>query len=924
MRKFRLSESKAMLASALQSGRTNGRWPEGKANFDRRSKTKLLLLLAVFTASTAWADSAFSGGSGTQADPYQIASTTDLNQLATDVNGGNDYSGKYFMLTADIAYTYTKAWNDASSTENNFVAIGGSDGTNNRCFRGDFDGAGHTISGIRIHRSGSAYTDDYQGIFGRTEGANIHGLRLADARITGSDYTGGIVGLNTGNGTVTDCHVASNVCIHAAQSYTDYHGGIIGYNGDIIGYNNYSTIANCTSAATLTIASGFYCYFYGAIAGYNNGTLSDNLAIGATVPAANNERYGAIAGYNYGTLQRNYYTACKVAGVENATGKGCQNADVTANDGAVSVHTITLGEGITITSPDEPTVSYGGTDYYKSGVEVTFSYTAPAGYRYDGFTASAGTLSGSTLTMPDEDVTISVVLAVIPWAGTGTKGDPYIIEYSTQLDLLAHRVNGTHGETLQSDGYSGKYFRLGADIAYTATTTWDDASSTENNYEAIGYYDGTNDCNFKGDFDGDDHTISGIRIHRSGSAYADQNQGIFGRTWGANIHGLRLADARITGYNRTGGIVGYTNRGSTVTDCHVANNVCIHAAQSNTEYHGGIAGRNYEVSTVERCTSAATLTIADGATGCQFYGAIAGYNFNTGTLRDNLAIGASIPAADNYYGAIVGYSSSYGTLQRNYYTACTVAGVANATNAGCANADVTANDGAVPGIILYDHSSWTDINSYILTTVGSSAVPRVALAGRTLQSGGWNTFCVPFNLETPTGWTVKTLTASEFNSSTGELTLTFADAASIEAGKPYLVKVTSTVENPTFEGVTISDGTTTTETASADFVPVMNPTNLTGGDKTVLFVTGGNKLTYPTADGNINAFRAYFQLKGDAVAEARAFRMSFDDDATGIVTVLTDEPTTASGIYTLDGRRLQGQPTGKGMYIVNGKKIVVK
>ena len=208
-------------------------------------------------------------------------------------------------------------------------------------------------------------------------------------------------------------------------------------------------------------------------------------------------------------------------------------------------------------------------------------------------------------------------------------------------------------------------------------------------------------------------------------------------------------------------------------------------------------------------------------------------------------------------------------------------------------------------------TDWNDIKADVTLT-------------RTLQSGGWNTFCVPFNLDTPTGWTVKELTASEFNSSTGELTLTFADAASIEAGKPYLVKVTSTVANPTFEGVTISNSTTTTETASADFVPVMNPTSLTGGDKTVLFVTGGNKLTYPSADGNINAFRAYFQLKGDAVAEARAFRMSFDDDATGIVTVLTDEPTTANGIYTLDGRRLQGQSAGKGVYIVNGKKTIIK
>ena len=195
---------------------------------------------------------------------------------------------------------------------------------------------------------------------------------------------------------------------------------------------------------------------------------------------------------------------------------------------------------------------------------------------------------------------------------------------------------------------------------------------------------------------------------------------------------------------------------------------------------------------------------------------------------------------------------------------------------------------------------------------------------RTLQTGGWNTFCAPFSTETPSGWTVKQLTSSELNSSTGTLTLNFDNAASIEAGKPYLVKVTDTVANPVFEGVTVSSTTTTTETTAVDFVPVMNPMSLTGGDKSVLFVTGGNKLTYPTADGNINAFRAYFQLKGETASLARAFRMSFDDNVTGIVTVLSGEPTTSSGIYTLDGRRLQGQPAAKGVYIVNGKKTIIK
>lgn len=199
---------------------------------------------------------------------------------------------------------------------------------------------------------------------------------------------------------------------------------------------------------------------------------------------------------------------------------------------------------------------------------------------------------------------------------------------------------------------------------------------------------------------------------------------------------------------------------------------------------------------------------------------------------------------------------------------------------------------------------------------------------RTLNAGGWNTFCAPFSTATPSGWTVKELTGSSFNSSTGELTLSFGDASSIEAGKPYLVKVTANVVNPTFEDVTIANGTTTTETTNADFVPVMNPTPLTANDKTVLFVSGGNKLTYPSKTSNINGFRAYFHLKGDAVSNASVFEMSFDDESTGITEIddsqAHDVHFDTDGIYTLDGRRIEGQPTAKGIYIQNGRKVIIK
>jgi len=197
---------------------------------------------------------------------------------------------------------------------------------------------------------------------------------------------------------------------------------------------------------------------------------------------------------------------------------------------------------------------------------------------------------------------------------------------------------------------------------------------------------------------------------------------------------------------------------------------------------------------------------------------------------------------------------------------------------------------------------------------------------RTLQAGGWNTFAAPFAVSSDE-LSAKGITAKQLASATlaeGTLTLNFENAESLEAGKPYLVKVADIVVNPIFEGVTISNTTTTTETTAVDFIPVINPTSLTGDDKTVLFVSSGNKLTYPLADGNINGFRAYFKLKDEVASQARAFRMSFDDDATGITIVLSDEPTTDSGTYTLDGRRIEGQPTQKGVYIVNGKKTIIK
>ena len=204
---------------------------------------------------------------------------------------------------------------------------------------------------------------------------------------------------------------------------------------------------------------------------------------------------------------------------------------------------------------------------------------------------------------------------------------------------------------------------------------------------------------------------------------------------------------------------------------------------------------------------------------------------------------------------------------------------------------------------------------------------------RTLQTGSYNTFAVPFaigsDVLTAKGITAKELTASAFDSKTDVLSLTFATVTSLEAGKPYLVKVGTNVENPTFEGVTISSTATTTETEAVDFIPTLGVTAITADAQSILFLSAGNRIYNPAAADSqqIKGFRAYFLLKGDA-ASARSFSLDFGDgETTGIKAIDNFTISQSDNCYDLSGRKIEKSSNGKmakGVYIVNGKKIVIK
>ena len=212
---------------------------------------------------------------------------------------------------------------------------------------------------------------------------------------------------------------------------------------------------------------------------------------------------------------------------------------------------------------------------------------------------------------------------------------------------------------------------------------------------------------------------------------------------------------------------------------------------------------------------------------------------------------------------------------------------------------------------------------------------------RTLQPGSWNTLVLPFDVSNGfldvlkgAGITaVKKLTGATLTD--GTLNLTFADATSLEAGKPYLVMVGSVFDLSTMAVPDVVKATPQPVTLNnVDFVPTLGKTLVTGpeGDESnedaVLFLAAGNKLVNPTvvndpaqAASYMKGFRAYFRLKGNAV-NAASFNLDMGDGETdGIRSIENSELRSENYDYF----NLSGQRVGKdykGIVIMNGKKIV--
>ena len=218
-------------------------------------------------------------------------------------------------------------------------------------------------------------------------------------------------------------------------------------------------------------------------------------------------------------------------------------------------------------------------------------------------------------------------------------------------------------------------------------------------------------------------------------------------------------------------------------------------------------------------------------------------------------------------------------------------------------------------------------NSSVITTNNNQAA-NVTLSGRTLKKNGeWNTICLPFDV-TLAGSVLEGATAKTLTNATMEgthVTLTFGDAVTkLEAGVPYIIKWASgeDIVNPLFSDVTIKEAARTILMADGNvkFIGYYDAFNITTADEGIYYMTSGNKLVHTGIDRTLKACRAYFQLSEAAAASELV--VDFGNDVTGINTLNVERGTVNGEVYNLAGQRVTN-PT-KGVYIVNGKKVIVK
>lgn len=208
---------------------------------------------------------------------------------------------------------------------------------------------------------------------------------------------------------------------------------------------------------------------------------------------------------------------------------------------------------------------------------------------------------------------------------------------------------------------------------------------------------------------------------------------------------------------------------------------------------------------------------------------------------------------------------------------------------------------------------------------------NVTLKRTFFHDNAWNTLCLPFDVDAnkvATAFAGAEIREIDPNKCTAN-TIQFVPATEIKAGVPYIIKWNENVAEAkpfekTFEGVTlIAEPKPVKVNNDITFTGFYNKTTADKLGESVAAIGAENKL-FKVTSGEMKGFRAAFVLNSNA--QPSAIKLVIDGTATGIEDLVIDGVKANGRVYNLNGQYLGNSLNGlqPGLYIQNGKKIVVK
>ena len=314
------------------------------------------------------------------------------------------------------------------------------------------------------------------------------------------------------------------------------------------------------------------------------------------------------------------------------------------------------------------------------------------------------------------------------------------------------------------------------------------------------------------------------------------------------------------------------------------------------------------------------------------------------SVKDGAHYDASSAVDGNYYVWLTGYDSYNGKVDYSSISGSGSMSIALGDEASKFS-DYKTYKGTATGMLASLKANGLRINGHDWTLIGIALYgPKTTAASngltgcidfkRYLSASQWRAMSLPYNLDEEqtaklfgNDAKITTLTSVVRDDQKKTLSISFGPVNSIEANKPYLVKVAADRQEFVLEGVSLDVDKFTSTSVNINGVSFVSTAPAEDGtDRTELPMNAyylSNNVFYPHKNNKVTIKAGLCYMVLGAEAAAKGYSLNFqneDGSVTGIQEIPAARENKAMEIYTLQGVRVL-RP-GKGIYIVNGKKMV--